>query len=102
MFYNRYSMSEKFSTLLLSWFDKNARDLPWRHIGGAHPNPYIVLVSEIMLQQTTVKTVLSYFDRFMERFKTVEAFSDEEAEILQQGLLYTCQIVTSKRTNHHA
>ncbi len=84
-------MSEKFSTLLLSWFDKNARDLPWRHIGGAHPNPYIVLVSEIMLQQTTVKTVCSYFQRFINRFDSIKTLAQadlEEVYLYWQGLGY--------------
>lgn len=76
---------------LLDWFDRSGRDLPWRFKGGAHPDPYIVLVSEIMLQQTTVKTVLSYFDRFIQRFPTVQtlaAASLEEVFLYWQGLGY--------------
>ena len=61
-------MSNDLSKLLLSWYDKNGRRLPWRVRGGAHPDPYVILVSELMLQQTTVKTVIPYFRRFMERF----------------------------------
>ncbi|MDA8110826.1 MAG: A/G-specific adenine glycosylase [Nitrospiraceae bacterium] len=53
--------------LLLLWYDKNRRDLPWRR----SRDPYRVWVSEIMLQQTTVKTVLGYYDRFLGRFPTV-------------------------------
>jgi len=58
-----------FSQALLSWFDLHGRhDLPWQ----IADDPYKVWVSEIMLQQTQVKTVLNYFDRFMTRFPTVQ------------------------------
>ncbi|CAG70243.1 MULTISPECIES: A/G-specific adenine glycosylase [Acinetobacter] len=62
-------MSEfSFSDALLDWFDQHGRhDLPWQ----VADDPYKVWVSEIMLQQTQVKTVLQYFDRFMARFPTV-------------------------------
>lgn len=57
-----------FSDALLTWFDQHGRhDLPWQ----VADDPYKVWVSEIMLQQTQVKTVLQYFDRFMQRFPTV-------------------------------
>ena len=84
-------MQNKFSKSLLSWYQQNGRDLPWRYKGGAHPNPYIVLVSELMLQQTTVKTVLSYFECFINRFPTVESLakaSQEEVNLYWQGLGY--------------
>jgi len=61
---------------LLAWYDRHARDLPWR-IGpragrkGARPDPYRVWLSEIMLQQTTVKTVGPYFEQFVARWPTV-------------------------------
>lgn len=76
---------------LLEWFDQNGRDLPWRFKGGAHPDPYVIFVSEIMLQQTTVKTVIPYFERFMRRFPNVETLaSASEDEVYQywQGLGY--------------
>lgn len=58
-----------FSDALLAWFDVHGRhDLPWQ----VADDPYKVWVSEIMLQQTQVKTVLQYFDRFMNRFPTVQ------------------------------
>lgn len=56
---------------LLSWYAVAARDLPWRR----DPEPYRVWVSEIMLQQTRVDTVLPYFERFLARFPTVEALA---------------------------
>lgn len=76
---------------LLEWYNQNGRDLPWRVKGGAHPNPYVILVSELMLQQTTVKTVIPYFYRFMERFPTIQvlaAASLEEVYLYWQGLGY--------------
>ncbi|XBD45399.1 A/G-specific adenine glycosylase [Acinetobacter thermotolerans] len=58
-----------FSDALLEWFDVHGRhDLPWQ----VSDDPYKVWVSEIMLQQTQVKTVLQYFDRFIGRFPTVQ------------------------------
>ncbi len=59
------------SALLLSWFDREKRDLPWRHTKDA----YAVWLSEIMLQQTRVDTVIPYYRRFLARFPTVEALA---------------------------
>ncbi|HEX9080651.1 MAG TPA: A/G-specific adenine glycosylase [Holophagaceae bacterium] len=55
---------------LAPWFDRVRRDLPWRaqDLEGLHPDPYAVLVSELMLQQTQVATVVPYFRRWMEQF----------------------------------
>jgi A/G-specific adenine glycosylase len=72
--------AEQFSTAVLEWFDRHGRhDLPWQQ--GI--NPYRVWVSEIMLQQTQVSTVLNYFDRFMAALPTVEALAEApEDEVL--------------------
>lgn len=56
---------------LLNWYHQHARDLPWRQ----HPDAYAVWVSEIMLQQTRVETVIPYFKRWMERFPSVAALA---------------------------
>ena len=56
---------------LLGWFKEHARDLPWRHTR----DPYAILVSEVMLQQTQVDRVLPYYTRFLEQFPTVEALA---------------------------
>ncbi len=83
--------NEKLTTLLLEWYAQNGRTLPWRVKGGAHPEPYVILVSEFMLQQTTVKAVIPYFKRFMERFPTVQALAAADIEDvyrLWQGLGY--------------
>jgi A/G-specific adenine glycosylase len=76
---------------LLAWYAEFGRDLPWRIKGGAHPNPYVVLVSEVMLQQTTVKTVIPYFERFMKRFPDIESLAKaplDDVYALWQGLGY--------------
>lgn len=56
---------------LLAWYDRHARVLPWRAARGVRPDPYRVWLSEIMLQQTTVKTVGPYYDKFLTRWPTV-------------------------------
>ena len=60
------------SSRLLAWYDRHRRRLPWRALPGQHSDPYRVWLSEIMLQQTTVKAVAPYYARFLERFPTVE------------------------------
>ena len=57
----------KFQNDLISWFYKEQRELPWRQ----DQDPYKVWVSEIMLQQTRVDTVIPYFNRFIEWFPTI-------------------------------
>ena len=79
------------SNLLLEWYNQNGRNLPWRVKGSPHPDPYVILVSELMLQQTTVKTVIPYFHRFMERFPTIADLAAaplEEVYFYWQGLGY--------------
>ncbi len=64
---------------LLAWFDINGRhDLPWQQHQTDTPNPYIVWLSEVMLQQTQVTTVLPYFARFMASFPTVQDLAAAE------------------------
>jgi A/G-specific adenine glycosylase len=58
--------------LLLAWYDRHRRVLPWRPPKGRRAEAYAVWLSEIMLQQTTVKTVAPYYARFLDRFPTVE------------------------------
>lgn len=72
---------------LVEWFHCQKRDLPWRR----DRDPYKIWVSEVMLQQTRVETVLPYYLRFVERFPTVEALAAaEEADVLKlwEGLGY--------------
>ncbi|PZE19749.1 A/G-specific adenine glycosylase [Paenibacillus xerothermodurans] len=84
-----YSEEKKqyFSTELLGWYRRHRRDLPWRRSN----NPYYIWISEVMLQQTRVETVIPYFERFIERFPTMESLAnapEEEVLKLWEGLGY--------------
>ena len=77
--------------LLLDWYDRHRRDLPWRARAGEAADPYRVWLSEIMLQQTTVATVRGHFDRFMARWPDLRALAAAPLEdVLHawQGLGY--------------
>jgi len=76
---------------LLDWYDRERRDLPWRMSPGKKADPYKVWMSEIMLQQTTVATVKSYYRAFLEKWPTVQDLAGAELdEVLHawQGLGY--------------
>lgn len=78
---------QKLRRRLLAWFTKHQRSLPWRETR----DPYRIWVSEIMLQQTQVETVKSYFQRFLDRFPTPSALaasSEQEVLRLWEGLGY--------------
>jgi len=85
-----------FTSQLLQWYDVHRRDLPWRVAPGeaarsSFPDAYHVLVSELMLQQTQVTTVVPYFRQFLKRFPTIHdlAHADEQEVLrLWQGLGY--------------
>src|SRR5712672_3419256 len=66
---------ESHAARLLEWYDRHRRTLPWRAPPGQTSAPYIVWLSEIMLQQTTVATVGDYFHRFVKRWPTIEALA---------------------------
>jgi len=89
---------EQFSSAVLDWFDRHGRhDLPWQQ--GI--TPYRVWVSEIMLQQTQVATVLGYYDRFMHALPTVEALAaaaEDEVLHLWTGLGYYSRARNLHRT----
>ncbi len=73
--------------VLISWFKTHQREMPWR----SDPQPYYVWLSEVMLQQTQVVTVIPYFHRFLAQFPTVEALANSELEPvlkLWEGLGY--------------
>ena len=76
---------------LLAWYDRHRRDLPWRALPGRRPDPYHVLLSECMLQQTTAATVSRRFPAFLARFPSLAVLAAaDEAAVLQawQGLGY--------------
>ena len=80
-------MPARIAPLLLAWYDRHARRLPWR---GIH-DPYRTWVSETMLQQTRVETVIGYYDRFVQRFPTVAdlaAAPEDDVLKMWEGLGY--------------
>lgn len=80
-----------FRQKLLAWYDENKRDLPWRR----SKNPYHIWVSEIMLQQTRVDTVIPYYERFLDWFPTVESLANAPGERLLkawEGLGYYSRV----------
>lgn len=94
--FTNYNINQ-FSTELITWFEVEKRDLPWRR----QKTPYRVWVSEVMLQQTRVDTVIPYYERFMERFPTLEALAGaEEEDVVKywEGLGYYSRV----RNLHHA
>ena len=74
------SMAEQLAVQLLDWYDRHRRTLPWRALPGELADPYKVWLSEIMLQQTTVATVGSYFVKFVAKWPTVNALAASELD----------------------
>lgn len=75
---------------LLQWYDENRRDLPWRRISSSESEvgieqrervAYAVWVSEVMLQQTRVQTVIDYFNRWMEKWPTIHHLAQATIEV---------------------
>lgn len=82
-----YSYTQQFRQELVEWFQREQRDLPWRHT----KDPYKIWVSEVMLQQTRVDTVIPYYYRFLDKYPTIESLANaNEAELLKtwEGLGY--------------
>ena len=72
---------------LLSWYSEQRRDLPWRR----SRDPYAIWISEVILQQTRVEMVIGYFNRWIERFPTIEALAAaDQQDVLKawEGLGY--------------
>lgn len=79
------SSLNSFAPRLLDWFAENGRhDLPWQQHQTDTPNPYIVWLSEVMLQQTQVTTVLPYFARFMDTFPTVQDLAAADWDLVAE------------------
>lgn len=88
---------EDFQSAIVTWFRANARDLPWRR----RSDPYAIWISEIMLQQTTVATVIPYFERFLAEFPTLEELARaRETRVIRQweGLGYYSRARNLHRT----
>lgn len=80
-----------FRRTLLNWYDNEKRDLPWRRT----KNPYFIWISEIMLQQTQVVTVIPYYERFLDWFPTIEDLANAPEEKLLkawEGLGYYSRV----------
>lgn len=91
------SRIERVRAKLLAWWHANRRDLPWRHTR----DPYAILVSEVMLQQTQVDRVVPYFERWLAEFPTVEALAAAPtADVIRAwaGLGYNRRAVNLQRT----
>jgi A/G-specific adenine glycosylase len=83
----RHRVKTPVSRLLLAWYRGGHRDLPWRRVS----DPYLIWVSEVMLQQTRARVAIPYYQRFIERFPTVAALAsagEEEVLTLWSGLGY--------------
>jgi len=83
----RHRVRPPVSGLLLAWYGKGHRDLPWRHVS----DPYRIWVAEVMLQQTRAQAAIPYYQRFIERFPTaavLAAAGEEEVLTLWSGLGY--------------
>lgn len=86
-----YAYKQQFKNELVDWYEREKRDLPWRHT----KDPYKIWVSEVMLQQTRVDTVTPYYNRFLEAFPNAEQFAyAEEEKILKmwEGLGYYSRV----------
>ncbi|MFJ8237541.1 A/G-specific adenine glycosylase [Ureibacillus sp. NPDC094379] len=82
-----YSYKKEFSQSLVEWFHREKRDLPWRRTS----DPYKIWVSEVMLQQTRVDTVIPYYNRFIDKYPTIETLAyapQEELLKMWEGLGY--------------
>lgn len=86
-----YAYTQQFKKELIDWYEREKRDLPWRHT----KDPYKIWVSEVMLQQTRVDTVIPYYNRFLEVFPNAEqfAYADEEKILkMWEGLGYYSRV----------
>ncbi len=86
-----------FQRRLIRWYRKHGRDLPWRRTR----NPYAILVSEVMLQQTQVQRAMLYYDKFLSRYPTVEELARaDEGEVREtwEGLGYYARARNLQRT----
>ncbi len=94
------TQSKPTASMLLVWYDRHRRSLPWRALPGEAADPYRVWLSEIMLQQTTVQAVKPYFEAFTLRWATVGALASAPVEDIMKmwaGLGYY-----SRARNLHA
>ena len=87
---------------ILDWYDNNKRDLPWRKPRSKEQSHYFTLVSEVMLQQTQVKTVIPYFQNFVKlvpNLKALSKISNKKLMKYWQGLGYYSRAKNLKKTS---
>ena len=109
MILKRNKKENRIKLKLLDWYKRNARELPWRKIKTKNlPNPYYILVSEFMLQQTTVNTVIPRFNEFINIWPSLKDLSNtSESKILKfwsglgyyaraKNLLKTAKLIAKK------
>ena len=90
------------SNKILKWYDNNKRDLPWRHPKTKEQSHYYTLISEIMLQQTQVRTVIPYFNKFVNQIpnlKSLSKVSNRKLLKLWEGLGYYSRARNLKKTS---
>lgn len=101
-------MNSKISDKILQWYDTHRRTLPWRYESGQVADPYRVWLSEMMLQQTQVDTVIPYFQKFTDKWPTVKDLARAELDDvlhMWQGLgyyararnLYKCATIVTEQ-----
>ena len=91
------STKKKIQGKLITWYQSNARELPWRGL----QDPYLIWVSEVMLQQTQVETVIPYFQRWMKRFPDIQSVvyaSEDDVLKVWEGLGYYSRARNIKKT----
>lgn len=87
----KITQKKEFNKSLLEWYRKEKRDLPWRRTS----NPYYIWISEVMLQQTRVDTVIPYYERFIESFPTMKILAEADEEVVLkhwEGLGYYSRV----------
>ncbi len=90
-------MSESFSNKLINWYNQNKRDLPWRKT----KNPYMVWVSEIILQQTRIEFGIKYYERFLKKYPDINKLantSDLDLMKIWEGLGYYSRAINMLKT----
>ena len=77
-----FSKSSEFASNLIKWYDKNVRPFPWR----LTHDPYRIWLSEIMLQQTQVKTVIPYYNRWLTKFPNIKSVAEANMDVLLKNV----------------
>ena len=86
-----HSIKSDIAPLLLKWYDEHVRPFPWR----LTHDPYKIWLSEIMLQQTQVKTVIPYYNRWLTKFPNIKSVADANMDVLLkmwEGLGYYARV----------